>query len=336
LAALWDLLVRGPAPGDPVPFEESPVAKAMGRAIDDIPTIVCEVLGDGQRRAFGTIVSPNGSVLTKASELYGKISCRLADGRELPATVLHRAREHDLAVLKIDAANLPQIQWSPRKDLPVGLLVAAMRGNQRPTVGIVSHAIHEVPPATGYFGFGNVKDAEGGVELEEVHAPWNSVVEDAQTGQILEMDGTPVRVGDVLLSIGGHPVPTVRALEQLAKRRGTSRTVWDIPFAVAGDPICITFQRDGEERTVRTPLLSPIACGAEVNRRNGALPAVFDTDASLTRDQCGGPLVDCDGQVAGITIAVPSTVISGSPVATRVYVIPSPVARAVADAASGP
>ena len=40
---------------------------------------------DGTDAWLGTIVGPDGWVLTKASELKGRITCRLRDGRELDA-----------------------------------------------------------------------------------------------------------------------------------------------------------------------------------------------------------------------------------------------------------
>jgi S1-C subfamily serine protease len=49
----------------------------------------------------------------------------------------------------------------------------------------------------------------------------------------------------------------------------------------------------------------------------------FDTDTIITRNSCGGPLVDRSGEVVGITIALPTP--------DRVYVIPAAVAFKVAN-----
>ena len=59
----------------------------------------------------GFIINASGYILTnnhvidKATEIHVK----LADGRELPATVVGRDPKTDLALLKIDATGLPVI-----------------------------------------------------------------------------------------------------------------------------------------------------------------------------------------------------------------------------------
>jgi S1-C subfamily serine protease len=107
-------------------------AHAVRRAVGDLQ-IAVEVLGDGKRKSLGTIVGRDGWILTKASELYGNLSCRLADGRVVPATVTAVSREHDLALLNASAHDLPEACWSDQKRIAVGTLVAAMLLEGHPT-----------------------------------------------------------------------------------------------------------------------------------------------------------------------------------------------------------
>jgi serine protease Do len=329
---LWDSLAKGPALGDPVPFDASPAAAAVRKAIEHVPSIVCEVLGDGKRRALGTIVSKDGRVLTKASELFGDLSCRLADGRTLPATVRELAREHDLAVLKIDAAGLPQLVWSDRREAPVGTLAAALRFGRPPTVGVVSHSTHASAPAIGYLGIGKLKDAAGGVEVEQLVSWWNpAIVKGLKENHRLTDIDSPIHVGDVILSIEGRPVPNLKTWEGLTKPRANTFG-WEVPFVIAGDPIRVTVRRDGKERSLRFPLPSTTwDVRDKTSPRNSSFPAVFDTDVGLSRDLCGGPLLDSEGRVVGITIALPESVVMESPVMSRTFAIPAIIARAVAE-----
>jgi serine protease DegQ len=92
----------------------------------------------------GVIVSPNGYVLTNhhVVEAADEIQVALADGRTLPATVVGADPDTDLAVLKIDADNLPAITFAQADSLKVGDWVLAL-GNpfgvgQTVTAGIVS------------------------------------------------------------------------------------------------------------------------------------------------------------------------------------------------------
>jgi serine protease DegQ len=92
----------------------------------------------------GVIVSPNGYILTNQHvvEAADEIQVALADGRTLPARVVGADPETDLAVLKIDATNLPAITFAHSESLRVGDWVLAV-GNpfgvgQTVTAGIVS------------------------------------------------------------------------------------------------------------------------------------------------------------------------------------------------------
>jgi len=92
----------------------------------------------------GVIVSANGYVLTNyhVVEAADEIQVALADGRALPARVVGADPETDLAVLKIDAGDLPAITFAQPDTLRVGDWVLAL-GNpfgvgQTVTAGIVS------------------------------------------------------------------------------------------------------------------------------------------------------------------------------------------------------
>lgn len=92
----------------------------------------------------GVIVSPNGYILTNQHvvEAAEEIQIALSDGKTLPARVVGADPETDLAVLKIDATNLPAITFAEPNSLKVGDWVLAV-GNpfgvgQTVTAGIVS------------------------------------------------------------------------------------------------------------------------------------------------------------------------------------------------------
>lgn len=302
----WDFLISGgPSMGNSAPFGLSPMVEAFRKAVEPLPPIVVEVLGDGKRRALGTIVSTDGYIMTKASELYGIITCRLADRRVLPVTKVKTSAEHDLALLKIDATGLPQISWR-RQQLPVGCFVGAMRYRESPAVSVMALATHSVPKAPGYLVGGKVKEVKGGVEVEELWLNWTR--------------HTLLRKGDVIFHIEGRPTPDLKTFERITKRVGGGR-IWEVPQVIAGDLIRVGVRRDGKDLELRFPLLPVMTDHNKVTLRSCAFGAVFDTDAIITRDTCGGPVVDLSGEVVGITIALATR--------ERVYVIPAVIARKV-------
>ncbi|HEY0060797.1 MAG TPA: Do family serine endopeptidase [Telluria sp.] len=92
----------------------------------------------------GVIVSPDGYILTNnhVIEAADEIEVVLADGRKAAAKVVGTDPETDLAVIRIDAKNLPVIVLGHAEDARVGDVVLAI-GNpfgvgQTVTMGIIS------------------------------------------------------------------------------------------------------------------------------------------------------------------------------------------------------
>lgn len=92
----------------------------------------------------GVIANPEGYVLTNyhVVQAADEILVSLADGRRVQAKVVGADPETDLAVLRIDAPNLPAIAFGRSEDLAIGDVVLAI-GNpfdvgQTVTMGIVS------------------------------------------------------------------------------------------------------------------------------------------------------------------------------------------------------
>jgi len=92
----------------------------------------------------GVIVSPDGYILTNNHVVEGadELSVALNDDRKYPAHVIGTDEKTDIAVIKIDAANLPVVTLADSDKLRVGDIVFAV-GNpwavgETATMGIVS------------------------------------------------------------------------------------------------------------------------------------------------------------------------------------------------------
>jgi Do/DeqQ family serine protease len=99
-----------------------------------------------QSLGSGVVVSTDGYVLTNnhvIGDARAEVSVTLADKRELRAKIVGIDEATDLAVLKIDARNLPVLPWGDSSKLKVAEWVLAIGNpfgvlNQTVTLGIVS------------------------------------------------------------------------------------------------------------------------------------------------------------------------------------------------------
>jgi len=135
-----------------LPAYESPVTKVVARVGPVVVNIVTKSLAydffldpvPQEGLGSGVIVSKDGYILTNNHVISRaeSITVKLADGRELRAVVVGADPESDLAVLKVNARNLPVAMLGDSNKLQVGELAVAI-GNpfglqQTVTSGIIS------------------------------------------------------------------------------------------------------------------------------------------------------------------------------------------------------
>ncbi len=171
----------------------------------------------------GVIVSASGFVLTNhhVVEAADEIEVALADGKKLLAKVVGNDPETDLAVLRVNAENLPAITFGSSDALKVGDVVLAI-GNpfavgQTVTGGIVS--------ALGRTGLG-INTFENFIQTDAAINPGNS------GGALVDAGGNLVGINTAIFSRSGGsmgigfaiPVSTAKmVLEQIVKSGSVTR-----------------------------------------------------------------------------------------------------------------
>jgi len=110
-SALEDLFFQGP------PDENNPRRNPGGGALRPI-----------QSEGSGFIVRPEGYIFTNFHVVEGadKIEVKLRDGRNFPATVVGTDEKTDIAVIKIDAKDLPVVQLGDSDAVRVGQFAFAI------------------------------------------------------------------------------------------------------------------------------------------------------------------------------------------------------------------
>ncbi|MGH7566379.1 MAG: trypsin-like peptidase domain-containing protein, partial [Gemmatimonadota bacterium] len=196
-----------------------------------------ERLRQVQGLGSGFIVSPDGYILTNQHVVAGatEIVVTLLDGRQLPADLVQADEVTDLAVLKIEAADLPTArlgnsdelmigEWAIAIGNPFGYLLADR--NPSVTVGVISAIGRDVRPEPGE---GGAQVWSGMIQTDAAINPGNS------GGPLVNAAGEVIGVNAFIFSgasggsIGlGFAIPINRARRVLQDivRFGTIRRPW--------------------------------------------------------------------------------------------------------------
>jgi serine protease Do len=254
------------------------------------------VLCNDKEAALGTVLSADGWILTKASELKGKILCKLKDGRALPAKIVGIEERHDLALLKIEAKDLRPIEWRESKSAEVGNWLASPGVGVEPVcIGVVSVATRRPGPGqmpmssraqkAGFLGV-NLMDAEGAPKITEI----------TDNGPASKAG---LKVGDLVLKVGGFKVTNRGTMVEAIQRFAPGKTV--VLEIRRGEEVKELKATLGKRPFDRSDMQNSM--GSTLSDRRDGFPTILQNDQVIKPTDCGGPLVDLDGKAVGINIA---------------------------------
>jgi serine protease Do len=113
----------------PAPTFLTAVSPAVTELVDRVRPSVVQLRSGGRGNGTGVAWRADGSIITNdhvVAHAGGKIQVGLTDGRTLDAEVAARAPELDLALLRVDARDLPAAAVADSRGLRVGELVFAV------------------------------------------------------------------------------------------------------------------------------------------------------------------------------------------------------------------
>jgi serine protease Do len=245
---------------------------------------------------YGTVMSADGFILTKASELgeVGGLSVTVGAKTYEDPVLLASDPAWDVALLKVAATGLVPVRLvldgpDPARGTWVVANGATSLSRRRPQVGIISASAREIAPAGG---------AVLGVTLEE--KPDRLRVTEVHEGSGAEAAG--IRSGDRIVAAGGAKVADRAALgEVIGKLR-------------VGDELELTVERAGKKLELKVRMAGRADLFGEEKSRNDEMsgrfserrsgfPRVIQHDIIANAAGMGGPLLDLDGRCLGMNIA---------------------------------
>ena len=249
-------------------------------------------ISDGKRQlALGVIVSADGYILTKASEILSDelefpLTCEDARGNSFKAVFVSHRPKFDLLMLKADAKKLKPIKWNT-DDQPLGSwLISPSTGENPMAIGVVS--AHPRSIRGGLLGV-FLGETPAGVRVEQVFPNTAAARAKMRRGDVI------LKVNEIEITDREQLIDTVRShlpgeKITLLVRRGEEKLSID---AVLGREEDIAGSRAVEQQNLGGPLST---------RRSG-FQSVLQHDTVLRPEQCGGPILNTRGQAIGINIA---------------------------------
>jgi serine protease Do len=278
--------------------------KALEPILSDASKSTVTIWTRGQRKpiAYGTVVADGTSILTKWSEIErfaDSLFVNGAKGKGGKAEVAGVFTEEDLALVSISADVAKSEEISEAKfhvsDLPLGRFLVAARPDGKPgafgVVGVLERNLRETDKAH----LGIMADFEyrgAGVRIANVQPEYGA----AEAG---------LRSGDVILKVNERQISGLQELKNALSGKSP------------GDKVTLRIETAGKERDVEVllsnrPVLGQFAggrlnamerMGGELNRIRDSFSRVVQSDMKIQANQIGGPVVDLQGRVVGITMA---------------------------------
>lgn len=245
--------------------------------------------GDGKPVVLGVVLSADGEILTKASELPEEFRVQFSDRRELPGTLLAKDESYDLALVKVEATDLHPVSWKPQALTEGQWLITPGMSDSPLAIGVMSVQPRKIPD-TGIHGVLGIElERNGAATIRRVFENSGAANADLRTGDVI------LELNDREMPTGGDVIATVRKFRP-------------------GETLALKIRRDEELLDVSVTLTHPFGdflsriamqdqLGGALSDRRDNFPSALQHDAVLRPRDCGGPVLNLDGEAVALNIA---------------------------------
>jgi S1-C subfamily serine protease len=296
-AAQSDILLLRPEEREKVDAQTDEFNAAIQPVLTEAAESTVRVWSGNRRLAYGTVIGEGDRILTKWSELAranAPLRVEGADGSTRSATIVGVYPEEDLAVVKLTGETLTPVKWFAESP-GLGAFIAAPQPDGRPAafgvVSVLERNLRETDQA--FLGVIGDPGFEGpGVRVDRI-------AEDSGAA------AAGLRPGNVILKVRERPISGLLELKNalvgiapgttipLVVRNGKNEVTIDV--TLGNRPALPSFPGDRLRQMERM--------GGPISRVRDSFARVIQTDMRPQPNQIGGPVVDLQGRVIGITMA---------------------------------
>lgn len=244
--------------------------------------------------SYGVVISEDGYIFSKASEIEGIKDLSARVGRESfdKAEIILVDPVWDVALVKVAAKGLTPASFAADSKIAQGSWVvvngATSRTRRRVLVGVISANAREIPSTGGVVLGLTIKAEDGILTVSEVNQGGGA-------------DAAGIKKNDVILTIEEKSFSKIEELVEFLKDKQ------------AGTKVKMQLERDGQVLEVEVVLSTREELSEGVDRndmmsgdfskRRSGFPRVIQHDILANSDTMGGPVLNLNGQVVGMNIA---------------------------------
>lgn len=297
---IWCLLTL-PMLAVSLPSEKRKNAKLFQKVLSPVQQALQDssaVFYDDEDRVsfiFGTVVSADGLILTKASELKEVANYHVRVGKKKYGEVQFIASDHrwDLALVKVDAEGLTPVKLEGSSDLEHGTWLvsngASKRRFRRPRAGILSANKREVK--------GHSLAVIGIIFVEK---DGELVVTEVSEGGGAEAAG--LVKGDRILVVDGKEIDAKKPFVEYLKQRKPGEKI-ELKVGRGEEELDLEVEMFARHEVFGGPQNRNDSMSGDFSPRRTNFPMVLQHETTLSRRTVGGPLFTLDSQFVGMNIA---------------------------------
>ncbi|NRA95084.1 MAG: trypsin-like peptidase domain-containing protein [Planctomycetes bacterium] len=321
-------VVEDDDPGDISFVGRDDIDKAFAPVSKDVDDSVVLVESGTRKKVLGTVLTKDGWIVSKLSEIEGEeITCTFEDGEELAATVASKNTEYDLAFLKVDAKGLIPIRLADQTAWKRGQwVVAAGRDDEPINVGVVS----VLPRRLNYRGYLGIRPEAhpDGVKISEVVRDTAAAEAKLKNGDVItEVNGVRVKNPEDFRAQMASKDPGTRV--RFSVRRGDERLKLEATLRLRPEDVrsAAGSQRDSGRNSRNNGRRSwggrRSFGGSRLSAKRAGFKTVVQHDVVMNAADCGGPLLNASGQCIAINIARAARYCT--------YAVPAPLVKTLLD-----
>jgi serine protease Do len=281
------------------------IQAALKPITSNISPSVVEIRSVHDLISLGTVVSAEGLIVCKHSELSEDFYCVLPNGGKYWGRLIGIHPQKDLELIQIAANHLTPIVFCHFEAIEPGSLVVSV-GQQEKAVGF---GLVSMPPHD--FGLKQPK-CKDCIDLGVTVSPSPMVNEDAPENETRSVSGLEVLrvyprtaaesscllVGDLLAAINGIELTSRGKMNEVANSIQIGQ-ILTLRVVRNGKPVLLSTK----VKSFASPTLHDRWGGGPYSDRRFGFPAIIAHDSVVLPQHCGSPLVGLDGRVIGINIA---------------------------------